>query len=105
MVGPLTPSEALLVAGLSGLGEEVLFRGALLPLAGLPLTTGIFMLAHLPPERRLWPWTASAGVMGLVLGAAAQASGDLVIPVFMHAAINAVGLARMGKQAAPPGSG
>lgn len=96
MVGPLTVSEGLLLAGLSGLGEEALFRGAIQPLAGITVASILFMLAHLPPTPRLWPWTISAGVMGLMFGVATHLTQDILLAVSAHATINAVGFIRMG---------
>ncbi len=42
-----SPIEAILLAAATGLGEEILFRGALQPVLGLPLTTILFTLAHI----------------------------------------------------------
>jgi membrane protease YdiL (CAAX protease family) len=98
-IGPVDTQEALLMAALSGLAEEALFRGALQPLLGLWLTSVLFMVAHLPPNRALVPWTLTAGVLGLLLGLTAQVSGSILCAVGAHFTLNAINLRRLGKLA------
>ncbi|MEW5849776.1 MAG: CPBP family intramembrane glutamic endopeptidase [Myxococcota bacterium] len=96
VVGPIGGSDALILALLSGLAEEVLFRGAIQPAAGLGTASVLFTLAHLPPHRDLWPWTISAGVMGLGFGLATLATQDVLFAVATHTTINAINLRRLG---------
>ncbi len=84
--------ELLLIAGLAGLGEEVLFRGTLQPwmeswgwgiVGALIASNVIFGLAHLiTPLYAVW-----AGLIGVYLGLLLDASGErnLLIPVITHA--------------------
>jgi len=74
-------AELALVSLLAGLGEELLFRGALQPVLGLPLASVLFALAHfITPTYALL-----TGVMGLYLGWLATASGTLWTPIVTHA--------------------
>jgi membrane protease YdiL (CAAX protease family) len=99
MVGPVSVSEALLLAGLSGVGEEALFRGALQGVLGLPAASVLFALAHFPPRPVLWPWTVTAGVVGVALGLVTSWTGDILAAVAAHAGLNAVSLLRMSAAA------
>jgi len=92
IVGELRPGEALLVAALSGLGEEILFRGVLQPVLGLWITSALFGLLHIGPARHLWPWALMAGIAGLIFGLMASMTGDLVAPILAHATINFLNL-------------
>jgi membrane protease YdiL (CAAX protease family) len=92
IVGELRPGEALLVAALSGLGEEILFRGVLQSVLGLWLTSAVFGLLHIGPSRHLWPWALMAGAAGLIFGLMAGITGDLIAPILAHATINFLNL-------------
>jgi membrane protease YdiL (CAAX protease family) len=94
-IGPLDRTEVLILAGLSGLCEEVLFRGALQAWLGLPAASFLFAMAHLPPRRELWPWTLMAAAVGVLLGFVTEATGDLVAAVVFHVVVNTVGLWRL----------
>jgi membrane protease YdiL (CAAX protease family) len=103
----LSVPDALLLASASGLAEEMFFRGALQPRAGLVVASLLFGALHFAPRRELLPWSAFAVVMGFVLGGLFEWTGSLLAPVVAHTAINAVNLPllirRYGSQA-PEGS-
>lgn len=73
--------ELALVALLAGLGEELLFRGALQPVLGLPLASVLFALAHFITPT----YAVLTGLMGLYLGWLAEVSGTLWAPIATHA--------------------
>ncbi len=76
-----TLPELALIALLAGLGEELLFRGALQPVLGLTLTSLLFAFAHcITPT-----YAMLTGLMGLYLGWLAEASGTLWGPIVTHA--------------------
>jgi membrane protease YdiL (CAAX protease family) len=99
LLGPLTAGQALLLAALSAAGEELLFRGAMQPSLGLWLTSLVFALLHFPGRLRLWPWTLSAGLLGLGFGFIAERSAHLGGPLLAHFIINALNLAEVGRRA------
>lgn len=88
------PLAAIALA--AALGEELLFRGAVLPtlvphvgLAGAVLLSAlIFGMLHVPRIRALWSWTLTAFVMGLVFGGLYAFTGEVLAPVVAHALIN-----------------
>jgi membrane protease YdiL (CAAX protease family) len=80
--------DLALLAVLSGVGEEALFRGALQPLVGLVVASLLFGLVHIGPDRRYLAWTASAIVAGFVLGILYEATGGILAPAVAHALHN-----------------
>lgn len=98
LLGRLSPWQCLALAALSGFAEELFFRGALQPRIGWLWATLCFGLAHVPPNRALWPWTGFALLAGGGLGALFHWTGNLVAPVVAHAGINAVNLHRLSRR-------
>ena len=92
ILGQLSTAEILILAVASAVGEELLFRGALLPWLGIWAQAFIFALLHVGPSRRFLPWTASALVVGLFFGWLYQATGDLGAPIVCHFTINCLNL-------------
>ena len=92
LLGPLTGREILILALASSIGEEVLFRGALLPWMGVWLQGVVFALLHVGPGKRFLPWTVSALVLGVVFGWLAVWTGNLGGPIAAHFAINFLNL-------------
>jgi hypothetical protein len=92
LLGPLTGREILILALASSIGEEVLFRGALLPWLGVWLQAVVFALLHVGPGKRFVPWTVSALVLGVAFGWLAVWTGNLGGPIAAHFAINYLNL-------------
>ncbi len=88
LLGPLAMREIVILALASSIGEELLFRGALLPWLGVWVQAAIFALLHVGPGKRFLPWTASAFVLGLGFGELALCTGSLGAPIAAHFAIN-----------------
>jgi membrane protease YdiL (CAAX protease family) len=88
LLGPLTGKEMLILALASSIGEELLFRGALLPWFGVWIQGVIFALLHVGPGRRFLPWTISALVLGFAFGWLAVWTKNLGGPIAAHFAIN-----------------
>src|SRR5262249_10927278 len=57
---PLADFEIVILAAASSVGEEMFFRGALLPSIGLLGSSAVFALLHIGPRSRYLPWTASS---------------------------------------------
>lgn len=91
---PARELRALALA--AAVGEELLFRGAMLPAlaawldfpAAALATAALFGLLHLPANRALRPWTASAFVMGLLFALLYRLTGEVLAPLTAHAVIN-----------------
>jgi membrane protease YdiL (CAAX protease family) len=93
----------VLLAAASALGEELLFRGLLVPIVGVVVSSVLFgCLHHIRGEARWW-WMGWAGLMGLLFALVFVVTGNLAGPVFAHLAINAVNL-RYVRDHDPPAS-
>lgn len=103
MARDLSLGYILLLAGLSSLGEELLFRGLLTPAIGVVLSAALFGLAHQMAGPSRWVWVGWATVTGIGLGAVFAATGSLVGPLLTHAIVNAVNLAYL-RDHEPPGT-
>lgn len=92
LLGPLASKEIFIIALASSVGEELLFRGALLPWIGIWPQAMLFALLHIGPERRFVPWTVSSFAVGLGFGYMFVWTGDLGGPIVAHFTINYLNL-------------
>jgi uncharacterized protein len=95
VLGPLRREEALGLALLSGLAEEVFFRGAVQPSWGYLPATLLFGLLHTGRGRAFALWGLLALAAGAALGALMLWRGNLLGPVVAHVVVNAVQLRRL----------
>lgn len=103
LLGPLTFREIVILALASSIGEELLFRGALLPWFGVWIQAAVFAALHIGPGRRFLPWTLSALALGVAFGWLAQWTGNLGGPIAAHFTINFLNLRHIvGTQVARP---
>lgn len=86
-----TPLEIAVISMLAGIGEEVLFRGAMQPEWGLIVTSLVFGLFHVGGRLTvaLGIWAACTGAL---LGWLAIATGGLLAPIVAHIAYDALAL-------------
>jgi membrane protease YdiL (CAAX protease family) len=82
----------LAVALASAAAEEILFRGLVMPLVGLAISSLMFGTLHQIRGPARWGWMLWATVMGLVFGAVFAATGSLVGPIVAHAMTNGANL-------------
>jgi membrane protease YdiL (CAAX protease family) len=92
LLGPLTRREIVILALASSIGEEMLFRGALLPWLGLWPQAVVFALLHVGPGKRFLPWTLSALVLGAAFGWLTVWTTNLGAPIAAHFVINFLNL-------------
>ncbi|HEY1692611.1 MAG TPA: CPBP family intramembrane glutamic endopeptidase [Polyangiaceae bacterium] len=85
-------ASLLAIAIASAAGEELLFRGLLVPLLGVVVSSLAFGALHQIRGPARWGWMAWATVMGFVFGGVFVATGSLAGPVVAHAIINAANL-------------
>jgi membrane protease YdiL (CAAX protease family) len=78
----------LLLAIASATGEELLFRGLLVPTVGILASSFVFGMLHQIHGRGRWGWMAWATLMGLLFAVVFRATGSLAGPLIAHAAIN-----------------
>lgn len=113
VLGPLTQREIVLLAAASAIGEECLFRGALLQhmLAAMPGTLGtvvglvgsaaVFALLHIGPGVRFLPWTLSSLGVGVLLGVLLIGMGDLIGPIAVHFTVNLLNMRDITRRQLP----
>jgi len=99
MVQPLMGLGPWPLALASGVAEEWVFRGLLMPFVGLWLQGLIFGLLHWPGRSSLWPWTLWTIGMGWLLGALTLYTGALWPAMLTHALINGLSLSRLSRLA------
>jgi membrane protease YdiL (CAAX protease family) len=80
------------VAMASGIGEEILFRGVLVPAIGIFASSLAFGVVHQVRGRARWGWMVWATVTGLAFAVVFRLTGSLVGPIVAHVAINTVNL-------------
>ncbi len=85
LVGFDSISEWLVLATASGIGEETLFRGAIQPVFGLPLTALLFAVVHI--QYGLTPITLAVFFLGLILGLVRRYS-NTTVAIFVHFGYN-----------------
>jgi len=92
LLNPMSDFEIVVLAVASSVGEEMFFRGALLPAVGLVASSAVFTLLHIGPKARHLPWTLSSFGAGLLFGAMFLWTGDLTGPVLAHFLVNFLNL-------------
>lgn len=87
---PMSIPLAVLLAAATGVSEELFFRGALLPLAGVWGQALVFGLLH-PAPRQAWSYTVYTFIAGVMFGYATVYTGSLWASILAHCAINLFG--------------
>lgn len=95
VLGPLTVSEAVALALLSGFAEELFFRGAVQGQWGWLPATVLFAVLHTGPGKAFRVWTVFAVVAGGLFGGLMAWRGNLLAPVLGHVLVNGVNLRRL----------
>ena len=85
------PLEVAAVSLAAGVGEELLFRGAVQAEFGLVVASAVFGLAHIG-GRSSAVFGVWVMVMGLGLGGLAHVAGGLLAPMVAHAAYDAAAI-------------
>ncbi|CAI7821410.1 unnamed protein product, partial [Closterium sp. NIES-53] len=90
----LNATDLIWVSLLPGISEELLFRGALLPLVGVNgtgviVSGAVFGLLHITGDRNL-TFAAWATSVGCVYGVLAVATGDMASAMLAHSLANLV---------------
>lgn len=88
----LPPAGIVVLAALSSVGEELLFRGLFQPWMGLWPQAILFGLLHQLPGPSRWIWVSWAFLVGLALGALFALTGSLLGPLAAHALVNGMNL-------------
>lgn len=87
---PMRLWEITAIGLLSGLAEELFFRGALQTTVGLIPASLAFGLAHLVPRHPFWNWSLYAAFAGFLLGCLFELTHQLLPVMVAHALTNFV---------------
>jgi uncharacterized protein len=82
----------LVISVLAGIGEELLFRGVLQPVIGLPLASAVFGAVHVG-GRGFVGYGVWAACIGALFGWLMVETGGLLAPIVAHAVYDALALA------------
>lgn len=99
LLGDQSTGTVAVLAVTSSVGEELFFRGALMPLIGFWPTAILFGVLHGGGAPRLFAWTIFAFLSGILLGALAVETGSLLAPILCHLTINFWNLQAIGAAA------
>ena len=109
MLSALTPSEAVSLAVLSGVSEELFFRGAVQSswggVGGLIGATALFAVLHGGPGKQFRWWTLFAAVSGGLMGSWVLVRGTLTAALVTHVAVNGFQLLRAARRNARRAAG
>lgn len=87
---PLKLWEIAALGFLSGVAEEIFFRGALQSAVGLIPASLAFGLAHFIPRHPFWNWALYAAFIGFLLGCLFELTHHLLPVIVAHALTNFV---------------
>jgi membrane protease YdiL (CAAX protease family) len=90
--------SVILLAVFSSLGEEMFFRGALLPLIGIHLSSFIFGFLHYRGKRPFLIWGLIAWGIGYLFSGLMIFTGSLTAPVLAHFTTNYFNLLYLSKK-------
>ncbi|MEO7794131.1 MAG: CPBP family intramembrane glutamic endopeptidase [Thermoanaerobaculia bacterium] len=102
LLAPLTVAEALSLALMSAIAEELFFRGALQGALGFLPAAVLFALLHAGPGKSFRIWTLFALAGGLALGALVALRGPLGGAILAHLIVNGVNLVRLARLTTAP---
>lgn len=102
LVAPVTPPRVVVLALLSGLCEEALFRGPVQQTLGLVPAALVFALLHGGTTRRYLAWSLFALVAGLCFGVLADIYASVAPAALAHIVVNGINLRRLGRAMRSP---
>lgn len=112
LLAPLAVAEAVSLALISAVAEELFFRGAVQGQIGFLPAAVLFALLHAGPGKAYRIWTLFALAGGLALGALVALRGPLGGAIVAHLLVNGVNLVRLARRGAaapelplPPAAG
>ena len=103
LFGGLTVPQIVLISVAAGVGEELLFRGALQTELGMVTATVVFAALHVGGRETL-PLGVWAGVLGVGLGWERVLTGGVLAPMLTHAMYDVVALLYIRRTPRPGGT-
>jgi len=97
-LGRISIWNAVLLSLYSALAEEILFRGALQTLLGLPIALGIYLLMHSGPHGILSGWTIQNFILGSGMSVLFHLTQNLPFVIMIHFVINLVSFIQLRRE-------
>lgn len=88
LMGRLSLPASIYLAVLAAVSEEILFRTAIQPSAGMVFSAGLFALLHIGPTNRLGAWSLIAFLSGLIFAWTFDVTGSIWPSAIAHSAVN-----------------
>lgn len=89
--------QLVLLGVTAAIGEEILFRGALQPIIGIIPASILFGFVHMGWQKDMWPYSATAAAIGILLGLAYQYTGEIWVSIIGHGLYNMVAILHTAK--------
>lgn len=92
VLGKVSVPMAIYLSFVTSVGEELLFRGAIQPFAGILLTSIFFGMLHMGPKGIISAWSVWALIAGYLLGWMYEETSSLWPPIIAHFGVNTVSI-------------
>lgn len=92
LLGDLAADEVFALAVISGVAEEIFFRGGVQGSWGWVWATALFAALHTGPGRHFRMWTLFALLAGLLFAGLTSETGNLLAAIVAHGLVNGVNL-------------
>lgn len=88
ILGPLSKNEIFVFAIMSGIVEEMAFRGLIQQETNIFIASLVFGLLHIGQKKNFFIWTIQAIIIGFVFGFTFMLTGNLLSAIIAHFYIN-----------------
>lgn len=92
VLGKVSVPMAIYLSLVTSIGEELLFRGAIQPFAGVLLTSILFGMLHMGHNGLVSAWSFWALIAGYMLGWMYDETGSIWPPIIAHFGVNTVSI-------------
>ncbi len=92
VLGKVSVPMAIYLSLVTSIGEELLFRGAIQPFAGLLLTSILFGMLHMGHKGIISAWSIWALIAGCLLGWMYEETASIWPPLIAHFGVNMVSI-------------
>lgn len=92
VLGKVSVPMAIYLSLVTSIGEELMFRGAIQPVAGILLTSVLFGMLHMGHKGLISAWSIWAFIAGYLLGWMYEETTSMWPPIIAHFGVNMVSI-------------
>jgi len=92
VLGKVSVPMAIYLSLVTSVGEELLFRGAIQPFAGILLTSVLFGMLHMGHKGIVSAWSVWAFIAGYLLGWMYEETSSMWPPIIAHFGVNMISI-------------